>query len=354
MHILFLTPYPIGEAPSQRFRFEQYFEFLIKNGFSFETSSFWTLSAWRILYEKGHITRKFFGLLKGYCNRIGCLLTLHKFDKVFVHREVTPMGPPLFEWIITKLFKKPIIYDFDDSIWLPAADSTKYTLLSKFKYPKKAARICSLSSKVSCGNSYLATYAGQFNNRVIINPTTIDESRYHIPAISTNLTPIIGWTGTHSTLPYLDLVLPVLQRLRSKYDFTFKVICNKAPTFDFSWIEFAKWNKAQEIKELNSIDIGIMPLPDTLWTKGKCGFKILQFMSLEKATLASPIGVNKDIIDHGVNGFLCQNEAQWEKYLEKLLLDNQLRLSVGRNGRKTVQRNYSVNSNSVNFIQLFN
>ncbi len=353
MHILFLVPYPIGSAPSQRFRFEQYFSLLVKNGYSYEVRPFWDINIWHLLYCKGHLIKKIIGLIKGYWGRISCLLSINRFDKVFVHREVTPLGLPLFEYLISKVFKIPLVYDFDDTIWLHDSHITRNTFLSWLKYSKKVSSICRWSHKISCGNQYLANYARQYNSIVFINPTTIDTVSYHIPQYHENDPIVIGWTGTHSTIPYLEMLLPALEELSTKQYFIFKVICNVPPTFNLPGLKFIEWKKEQEIEDLNSIDIGIMPLVDNAWTKGKCGFKILQYMALKKATIASAVGVNTEIIDHGHNGLLCSNQSEWLYSLELLMLDEALRTRLGQNGRTLVEQKYSVVSNSANFLKLF-
>ena len=351
MNILFLVPYPTGEAPSQRFRYEQYLDILKDHGHTYSIKPFWNNHSWHVLYTD-RTTRKVFGLVQGLVGRISCLFYLKKFDCVFVHREATPLGPPFMEWVITRFCGIPLIYDFDDSIWLPD-NITNLNFISILKFRNKVNRICGWSHKISCGNSFLANYARKFNSEVIINPTTIDTQNYHIPQEAENLAPVIGWTGTHTTLPYLDPILPLLTILSERFDFIFKVICNQEPKYDLPGFQFVEWNKKKEISELNSIDIGIMPLPNTEWAKGKCGFKVLQYMALEKATVASSVGVNSSIITHGHDGLLCSTESDWLDALEKLLESYELRRQLGKNGRTTVERSYSLASNQNNFLKIF-
>src|SRR4051812_31520849 len=124
MRILFITPYPRGEAPSQRFRFEQYFEILEKNGHTYETSSFLGMRAWKILYKHGYFFEKLWALIKGYSRRLYDLSRIKNFDAVFIHREASPFGPPWFEWAVSHICNKYMVYDFDDAIWIPNASDT--------------------------------------------------------------------------------------------------------------------------------------------------------------------------------------------------------------------------------------
>jgi glycosyltransferase involved in cell wall biosynthesis len=142
-------------------------------------------------------------------------------------------------------------------------------------------------------------------------------------------------------------------KLSQRYRFITKVICNEKPAFELPNLQFNTWCKTTEIEDLNAIDIGIMPLPNSLWTQGKCGFKLLQYMALEKAAVASAVGVNSEIIHHGQNGLLCQDDSDWYKNLELLLQNHELRIRLGRNGRNTVEKRYSKSSNTDSFLSLF-
>ncbi|MTI19522.1 glycosyltransferase, partial [Fulvivirga sp. RKSG066] len=167
------------------------------------------------------------------------------------------------------------------------------------------------------------------------------------------LKPVIGWTGTHSTLPYLQNIISAIRELEKEIDFTFLIIANKKPDIELDSLQFIKWSKSTEITDLIKTDIGIMPLTDDLWSKGKCGFKALQYLALEKPALVSPIGVNKHIIQEGVTGFFCVSKDDWKNKLRQLLSDHSLRNAMGKRGREFVKKNYSVDSNSINFLSLF-
>ncbi|SKC77194.1 glycosyltransferase [Ohtaekwangia koreensis] len=357
MNVIFLFPYPLGESPSQRFRFEQYFKLLEDSGIHCYKQSFWNERTWKILYKKGYEVGKVIGFLTGILKRFQILFKLSKADYVFIHRECMPVGPPIFEWIIYKIFRKKIIYDFDDAIWLPNT-SHENRVASFIKWHSKTEAICRWSYKVSCGNNYLVDFAKQFNPQPVLNPTTIDTEQHHNPIrypklFNEKIT--VGWTGSHSTLKYLGSIIPVLKQLEKKYNenFQFLVIANKKPDLDLNDFVFIPWKENSEIEDLSQIDIGIMPLTDDIWAKGKCGFKALQYMALEIPAVASPVGVNTQIIDSGVNGFLCTSQQDWFDAIDKLIQNKALRESIGIQGRKKVIEHYSVLSNSSNFVSLF-
>jgi len=245
-------------------------------------------------------------------------LSLYQYQFIFIQRGASPFGPPIFEWIIRFIYRKPIIYDFDDAIWMSPNNSE--SPLSKWvKAYYKVKKICSWSHTVVTGNQYLHDYARMFSNNVHIIPTVVDTDRF-APLNHNINTPVkIGWTGSHTTLPYLEALEPILIKLQQKYKIAIVVIANKQPSFIDINIEFFNWSEADEVVDLSRIDIGIMPLPLDEWTKGKCGFKAIQYMALQKPAVASAVGVNNVIIDHGKNGFLCSTPEEWEQHLSYLI-----------------------------------
>jgi glycosyltransferase involved in cell wall biosynthesis len=354
--ILFLIPYPLKQAPSQRFRFEQYFDSLRHGGYEFMVQSFLDSHNSNLFYQPGNPGKKLWIIFRGFIMRVGILFRVASFDYVFIHRETTPVGPPLFEWVIAKLLKARIIYDFDDAIWLTdrKAETGAFSLL---KWRHKVSSICGWSYKVSCGNAYLARYASQYNKSVIFNPSTIDTRHAHNPdphPVSKTAPIRIGWTGSHSTLKYLKEIEPVIQKLAAGYSgLEFIVIADRAPELHISNLQFIHWKESSEIADLMKFDIGIMPLPDDEWTRGKCGFKLLQYLALGIPAVASPVGANLDIIRQGETGYLCATPEEWYSAL-KTLIDNQdLRKQFGRRGREFVETRYSVVSNTSNFLGLF-
>ncbi|PZR40098.1 MAG: group 1 glycosyl transferase [Azospira oryzae] len=354
--ILFICPYPTGEAPSQRFRFEQYFQSLQSNQIAFEIQPFLSQKDWRLFYSRGSLYRKAIVLLRGFSRRIVGLRAASAADFVFIHREAAPVGPPIFEWIIAKVFRKKIIYDFDDAIWL--TDRPDESLIVRItKWRSKVQQICGMSYRVSCGNSYLSDFASQFTAHAVIIPTTID-TEHHKLAFDEQSAPdkkiTIGWTGSHSTLKYLMNLNTVLKEIERMFaQVRFLVIADQCPVLDLKRLEFREWKRSTEVEDLSEIDIGIMPLPDDEWSKGKCGFKLLQYMALNIPAIAAPVGVNTKIIKQGENGFLCSSVEEWTSSIEHLIHHHELRLTMGQAGRSSVEKNYSVSSNSENFVSLF-
>jgi glycosyltransferase involved in cell wall biosynthesis len=352
MKILLLAPYPLSCAPSQRFRFEHYLDSMSEENLHWDFQSFLSQKGWDNLYKQGKSINKLAAVAFGFARRCKLLFSLSKYDIVFIHRETAPLGPPIFEFVIAKIFRKRIIYDFDDAIWM-ADQSNENTIWKALKWRKKVSTICHYSWKTTTGNDYLSHFASNYCQQVITLPTVVNTQRHKKSGTKKSEIPVIGWTGSHSTLFYLDAIVPVLKQLENRFEFEFLVIANRNPQLDLKNFKFIKWNVETEIEDLDKIDIGIMPLEDTEWAKGKCGFKLIQYLSLGIATVASPVGVNSEIVKNGVTGFIACNENEWIDGLMKLLSDETLRQEMGETGRLLIEQKYSVNSQKEAFLDLF-
>jgi glycosyltransferase involved in cell wall biosynthesis len=357
LRILFLIPYPPGQAPSQRFRFEQYLSSLTEHGYEYRLAPFLDDATWLRLYQPGQAVRKALGIIGGFGRRLKHLLAAPSYDYVFVHREAAPLGPPVLEWVLAKVLRKRFIYDFDDAIWL-ANTSEANKVAAGLKWHQKVDSICRWAYKNSCGNEYLAAYARQFNARTLVNPTTIDTEHLH-NQVREQLAPgplVVGWTGTHSTLKYLHSLVPMLAQLEAEgLEFEFRVISNQPPDFDqpLRSLRYIPWQKATEIPDLLTFHVGLMPLEDDPWAQGKCAFKALQYMALGIPALVSPVGMNTEVVQDGVNGYICREPADWLCRLRQLLTQAEHRQQLGLAARATIEQRYSVRANMANFLGLF-
>lgn len=351
--ILMIVQYPENVSPCQRFRFELYKDLLVKNGYSVTTKPFLDKKGYEIIHRYGFFFKKMMALLKGFIGRLLLIPQISKYDFILLQREFAPVGPPIFEWLFMKLFQKKLIYDFDDAIWIPSV-SEQNSLAGNFKNAKKVKDICKWAYRISGGNEYLCNYAKQFNNNVVYNPTCVDtENRYNVLANHDVEKITIAWTGSFSTLKYLAIVEKALKRLQEKYDFNIKIICNQKPSLDLKNIQYVEWSEANEVLELSSCQIGLMPLTHDEWSEGKCGFKLIQYLSLGIPSVSSSVGVNKKIIEEGVNGSFADSDQEWYSSIEKLILEVDLRKKMGLAGRKKMIAQYSLESNENNFLSLF-
>ncbi|HWN89678.1 MAG TPA: glycosyltransferase [Chitinophagaceae bacterium] len=351
--IHFWVPYPQRSAPSQRFRVEQYLPYLPQNSFSCTVLSFLDATTWSILYKKGYRIKKFWGMIMGFFRRIGHLFKSAGADYVFILREASPVGPPVFEWLLSKIFRKKIIYDFDDAIWIPGGEKTSWRKRF-FKSTWKIKYIIHWAYKVSCGNQFLLSYARKFNPNVILLPTGFDteRSKGKQKKEGDGKKVVVGWTGSHTTLHNLEEIEQVISELKKEMDFDFYIISNSSPAWDFDFI-FKKWNEATEIDDLLIMDIGVMPLKQGPWFEGKCGFKLIQYHAFGIPAVASPVGVNMAVTIHTETGFIAQSPLEWKNYLKQLISEVHLRSRMGEAGKEHIEKNYSLNKLLPVFVSLF-
>ena len=355
MRILFLLPYPLHHAPSQRFRVENLLPLLDEAGIEYALRPFMDEATWNILYKGGSALQKAGGILNGFRKRWQTVLTeARHYDWIFIHREAAPLGPPLIERYLRNVLRKRIIYDFDDAIWIPNT-SAENKLAASLKAVWKVPRICGWSHTVSAGNDYLCDFARRHTTgKVVRIPTVVDTThRYNRLKQHAPGRPVVGWTGSHSTLKYLDDILPVIRELQEELDFSFLVIADKSPELGLKDGRFIPWNTQTEIEDLLRIDIGLMPLPHDPWSEGKCGFKLIQYLSLGIPALASPVGVNSAIIEEGRNGYLCADATAWKAGLRRLIGDPELRSRMGAAGRQKMVDEYSIAAITPTFVGMF-
>ena len=350
--IVFIVPHREGRSPGQRFRFEQYLTQLQNNGFEI---LFLPLLSKEddFLFYNGSLFQKILLVARTFLKRRKHVKQLRNDDIVFIYREAHFLGTIIFEKMIRKRVKK-MAFDFDDAIWLKdvSAGNQKLAFL---KRPEKTADIIALCDAVIAGNSFLASYAQKFCRQVEVIPTTIDLLYHKTKTTVKKERVCIGWTGTQTTVKHFMLLTEVFKRLKKKYGHRifFKLISDSTEAIPELNLSSTKWKLESEIEQLSEIDIGVMPLPDDEWSKGKCGFKGLQYMSLSIPTVMSPVGVNTEIISDGVNGFIAQSESEWFEKLSLLIDDETLRKQLGKKGFETIVERYSVSANSDKYVNFF-
>jgi len=354
MKILFITPHP-DEGASTRYRARQFFSYFNSMGIECLFSPFLSSQDYNILYKRGRLAQKAFTLPKGVARRLGDVIRSRSVDIVFIHLEAWPVGLAIFERFFG-LCKKPIIYDLDDAIYMKASSSVN-RVASFLKNPGKIPTIIEMSDHVITCNDHLRRYASEFNKNVTMIPTSVDTNKFTVRNYSLHggRKPVIGWIGSHSTALYLKQLREVFKQLAEKHDFVLKIV-GAAERDHFPGIDtiYSDWSLKKDIAEFQDLDIGIYPLPDNEWVKGKTGFKTVQYMAAGVPCVVSRVGRNIEIVKNRVNGFLASSQQEWIDRLSCLIENPKLREEIGLAGRKTVEEKFSIKVNGPKYIEVFN
>ncbi|MCU1385431.1 MAG: hypothetical protein JWL71_4128 [Acidobacteria bacterium] len=345
LSVLALSPIP-EEAAGCRFRISQFIPHLASAGIDVTLMSLFTPEFFTLVYKRGHYLRKALTFTALSLKRLDSLREISRFDLVFIYRELFPIGPALIERLLARRGRPPVVFDFDDAIFLPAVSEAN-RLIGALKHPRKTASIIRHSDHVIAGNDYLAEYARQFNAAVTMIPTCVDTQRFAPSTQPRSGVPVVGWIGSPTTAPYLRQLVPVLQQLRRKHAFVLRVSGAGEPV-DAAGLDVdnQRWALEREVDLFNTCDVGVYPLTDDEWSKGKCGFKAIEFMACGVPVVAAAVGVNREIIQDGVNGFLASTDAEWIDKLGRLLTDAPLRRAFAVAGRRTIEERYSLAVNA--------
>lgn len=337
-----LTLQAPGLSPSQRYRVEAFEPALRARGI--ELTPHWVLDRddLRDFYGPASPARKGLVAMRAFWRRLHSLARAATPDVWLVQREAFFLGPHWAEWLAS--LRAPVVFDFDDAIWIrsTSAANSRYAWL---KNVDKVPRIVALAHTVIAGNHYLGEWASQLHPRVAVIPTAVDTEVFTPPVRRDDHSQVvIGWSGSPSTIDHLRPLLPVLERVQQRYGRRVAVRVMGDPSFVHPALGVTgeAWSPEAELALLRRMDIGLMPLPDDAWTRGKCGLKGLVSMAMGAATVMSPVGVNTAIVRPGENGFLPAADEAWVDVLCRLVDDAALRARIGAAGRDTVVRDYSV------------
>jgi glycosyltransferase involved in cell wall biosynthesis len=302
------------EAPSSRYRVLQYLPYLEKEGFQCQVME----------------------APKGLSTRLSTLRGMPSYHLVFVQKRLLS----LMEWGAVRVRSRKLVFDFDDAVVYRDSSAGATPSRTRVKRFRRMVRGCEL---VVAGNDYLAGLARPEAHRVVTVPTPIDMGRYTEKTSSPSEGVTVGWIGGAGTLFYLQALHPVLSEVCGQFmGVRVKVVSNAFPDWSDVPLEKKAWNYGEEIQDLHSLDVGIMPLTDDPWARGKCGFKLLQYMAVGIPVVCSPVGVNREMVTHAGNGFLAQAPEEWSRHLSLLIRDPELRRRLGRAARATVMERYSL------------
>jgi len=350
MRVLVLVPYPLNTAPSQRFRLEQWAPLLRSQGIELEFSAFFDAPALRHLHSPGRLLHKTRAVLAGLSRRRRDLRRAAEFDAIVIHRTAWLVAPTTVELAYSGR-GVPVIFDFDDAVYL-AHGSGANRLFDWLKFPAKISALCRTSRAVSAGSAYLADWARQHTDRASVVPTSIDLERYALREPLSRPRLAVGWTGSATSLTHLEASAPMLRRFLAARDVELRVVSNRRPCIPGVPAAWRPWTPATEVEEIRAFDIGIKPLPDDEWSRGKCPMKELQYMALGLPVVCSAVGGSREAVQHGESGFLVTSEDAWIDALSRLADSAELRRRMGLAGRRIVERRYSSSAAAERFAEL--
>lgn len=346
--ILFLPKYP-RKGASSRLRTYQFLPLWKASGMQVTVSPFFTSAYLDSIYSDRR--PEYLHVLGCYWRRFWTLLQVGSYDVVCIEKELFPYLPAIPEWLLSRL--KGYWVDYDDAVF-HNYDLGKYGLAASLM-PGKIDQVMKWATAVSTGNQYLEDRAISAGAKKVFRlPTVIDPERYKMKVHQETATVTIGWIGSPSTLKYLDALLPVLENLGKELDIVLLLVNGKRRPAFSGKVQSIPWAEVGEAEALLQMDIGIMPLPDNPWERGKCAYKLIQYMACGLPVVASPVGMNKEVVTHGVNGFLAQTDAEWIAALGMLIRDWTLRKSFGEKGHQLVKDKFTLRQNFIKMQALLN
>lgn len=348
MKVAAIVPYHTGFCAGQRFRIELWAKHLGGRGIEVEYYPFASPSLTGRLYNQGQTLQKGSEMLRCYLEQLSRVLRASRPDVIYIYREAALIGPAWIERL-TRRWKAPIIYDIDEPLFIPYV-SPRNGRLNVLKCFSKVNTLFEMSDHVLAVNQAIAKYASRFARQVSIVPMAVDTERYAPAPAELTATPRIAWVGTLTNQPNIELVAEPLRRLRESHATVLRVIADEPMTLPGVDVEFIPWAYDIEVPRLRECQIGIVPVRESVWSPWKFFFKLIQYMSLGMAVVATPTGSNKEIIRDGENGFLADSDDEWYARLKTLLENPELRREMGANARRTAEEQFSL-SRQIDFIE---
>lgn len=347
LRVLVLTKYGSLGA-SSRLRCFQYLSWLRQAGIEVTVQSLLSDELLLKLYQHG--AYGLWSLLGAYGSRLMTLRECNQFDLIWIEKEAFPWLPVWFErWMLRST---PYVLDFDDAIF-HNYDLHRFAWVRRV-YGRRVDRLMEGARLVIAGNRYLADRATASRARQVeVIPTVVDLARYVSKQIySVTKKPRIVWIGSPSTVRYLLELVEPLSTLAKRHPFTLRVICDGALTMPGVDVEAMEWSAEMEANAIAECDVGIMPLRDTPWEQGKCAYKLIQYMACGLPTVASPVGLNRDVVVNAETGFFVEHSSEWVKKLEQLLSDAVLRQRLGQAGRARVEAMFCLQRTAPKLVDL--
>lgn len=353
--IFVICPFPEDQAAGQRLKYEQFFNHWKENGYEIDVSSFMDEKMWAIVYKERNYLKKMFGTVRGYLRRVRDIFILRNFDLIYIFMWVTPFGSSFFERIYRRLSNR-LVYDIEDNTLIPQSNSLN-PIMKLLKGVEKVEFLIKTADHVITSSPFLNADCLKLNKKKSCTfiSDAMDIDRFSPKnSYSNDNTVVIGWTGTFSSVVYLDLLRDVFFQLNKRIKYRLRIIGNFEYNIPGIDLEVIQWTKEKEIEDLQGIDIGIYPLTQDKWVLGKSGLKAIQYMALGLPTVATNVGTTPRIIKHMENGWLVRTEEEWIVALETLIKTPSLRCKMGELARNTIVENYSLEVMKGKYLSILN
>ena len=351
MRVLCLTPNLYGVSPGQRSSIELWDKVLEPEGIMLDHSPFETDRLRAVIYSPGRYGGKARELVRAYGRRLRSLKLIDDYDAVLVYREAALLGPELVEWLAAR--RKPLIYQLDDPLYVPYR-SPWSGWLSYLKFFGKVGRIARMSKVVIVNSRHHREYVSRFNSNVWQVPSVVDAELYQPPDRSArNGTICVGWSGSATTVGNLDVIAEPLRAVSQRPDVRVKVVGVGSSPLPGIEMTAVPWKAETEVSELAELDVGLLPLPLSEWNRRKFFMKLVQYMALGIPAVATPLGSNPDVIEHGRTGFLADSPEQWVEHLERLVTNDDLRAEMGARAAEVAHRQYTLQANADRIVAAF-
>lgn len=353
VRILGLATYP-HSAAATRYRVLQYVPHLARHGIELDVRPFLSEKTFAGLYDRSRVVRTAGGIVAGLFRRLRDVVSLSSYDALFLQREAALIGPPVTEWLAHR--RLPVVLDLDDSTYVRRESGVFGPIASALKPAGKTDQLIEWADHVVCGSPAIAAYVGARGKPTTLQPTLVDPQVF-VPAERDSDASVvtIGWIGSHSTFAYLEPLLPVLRRLALSHRFRVRLVGAGAAARGLAELdaELVPWTLENEVRDLQSFDIGLYPIEDDQWGASKSGFKAIEYLTCGVPYVASPVGIVRELGVPGQTHFEARTAEEWEGALARLLTDAKLRKSMGARAREYALEHFSLERTAATLANVF-
>lgn len=342
LQVVALSTFPLGAAAT-RFRIGQFLPHLPAHGIHVTLLPFLNETAYRDLYDRKSAAKTALRLLGSLLCRVAQLPRILRADLVLIQREAMLFGPPWIEWLVVRA-GIPVVLDLDDATWIAVRSPVYGWFATWLKWPSKTDRLIRWARTVVCGNQTVAEHVRGCGTQAEVLPTIVDTKQFVPRAEDVREVPVVGWIGTHSTWKFMEALLPILEELAQSTPFRLRIVgsgCTSVAVRGLD-VELLPWSLDHEVRDFQSLDVGLYPMPDDAWTAGKSGLKLIQYFAAGVASVASPVGIVREIGVAGTTHLHASTPDEWRAAVDRLLRDVAGRRSMAAAARRFAVEHYSV------------